>query len=60
MGTDANLAESEKCLISSQTLTNVAKDGKVASYRGRTSIKIVWNLSQNAPELVVEAFPWED
>ena len=38
----------------------VAKDGDVAPYRGRTNIKIVWNVSQNAPELIVEAFPWED
>lgn len=38
----------------------VAKGGDVASYMGRTSVKIVWNLSQNAPELIVEAFPWED
>ncbi len=38
----------------------VATDGEIASYRGRTNVKVVWNFSQNAPELVVEAFPWED
>ena len=38
----------------------VAKGGNVAPYRGRTNIKIVWNVSQNAPEIIVEAFPWED
>lgn len=38
----------------------VAEGGEITPYRGRTNVKIVWNLSQNAPELVVEAFPWED
>ena len=38
----------------------VAKDGNVVPYRGRTYSKIIWNLSQNAPEIIVEAFPWED
>ncbi len=38
----------------------VAKGGETTPYRGRTNVKIVWNLSQNAPELIVEAFPWED
>ncbi len=38
----------------------VAKGGKIAPYGGITPVKVVWNFSQNAPELVVEAFPWED
>ncbi len=38
----------------------VAKGGETTPYRGRTNVKVVWNLSQNAPELIVEAFPWED
>lgn len=38
----------------------VAKGGKIASYGGITPVKVVWNFSQNAPELIVEAFPWED
>ena len=38
----------------------VAEGGEAVPYRGRTNIKIVWNLFQNAPELIVEAFPWED
>lgn len=38
----------------------VAKSGEISSYRGRTNVKVVWNFSQNAPELIVEAFPWED
>ncbi len=38
----------------------VAEGGEITPYRGRTNVKIVWNLSQNAPEIIVEAFPWED
>lgn len=38
----------------------VAEGGDIAPYMGRTSVRVVWNLSQNAPELIVEAFPWED
>ncbi len=38
----------------------VVEGAEITPYRGRTNVKIVWNLSQNAPELVVEAFPWED
>jgi hypothetical protein len=38
----------------------VVNGGNVAPYRGRTRIQVVWNVSQNAPEVIVEAFPWEN
>ena len=38
----------------------IAKGGEINPYRGRTNVRVVWNFSQNAPELIVEAFPRED
>lgn len=38
----------------------VITDGNVLPYRGRTYMRRVWNISQNAPEIIVEAFPHEE
>jgi hypothetical protein len=38
----------------------VGGSGQVVPYRGRTSVQVVWNISQNSTELIVDAFPWEE
>ena len=35
----------------------IGRDGRLSLYRGRTDVKVVWNISEGVPELIVDAFP---
>jgi hypothetical protein len=36
---------------------SIGRDGRLSPYRGRTDVKVIWNISEGAPELIVDAFP---
>ncbi len=39
---------------------SIGRDGRAAAYRGKTSVRVVWNITESAPELIVDAFPGAD